>query len=129
MSKTEAFDLSNLDLDTKAEQGAIYVPHHPADSSKKLPMQLFLVGHDSKTYKAAAKRMSASVRSLKEDDDQGREEAACQLLADCTKGWKGVVEGGEEVTFSKEAAKDLYMKYTWLYEQVNRAIVDRSRFF
>lgn len=127
--KQTGFDLANFNLDKKAEDGAIYVPHHPANRNEKLPMKLFLVGHDSKTYKNAVKRMNETTRNLKPEDEEARDEAACVLLADCTKGWEGVVKNGEEIKFTREAAKELYAENSWLFEQVNLAITDRSRFF
>lgn len=129
MEQAQGFDLSDFNLAEKAEKGSKYVPHHPANREQKLPMAVYLVGHDSKVYKNAVKRMQATVRGLKEDDTEAREEAACQLLADCTLGWEGVVENGQAIEFSNEAAKRIYMKFEWLFEQVNRAITDRSRFF
>lgn len=135
-------DLSNINLDEMAEEGAILELEHPvtgeklvADDENKTQMSLSLLGMDSKEYRnkskelqakrtmaLAKKRSSHGASFVMSDDD------ACSLLAACTTGFTLYLDG-EFVEFSKKAAKELYLKYTWMREQADEFIGDRANFF
>jgi predicted TPR repeat methyltransferase len=63
--------------------------------------------------------MSAAVDAVDEE--------ALELLAACTKGWRGIGEEAE-IAFSAKAAAALYRKYKWIYEQVDAAVHTRANF-
>lgn len=52
------------------------------------------------------------------------------LLVACTVGWSGLVKGGKEMAFSKDAARALYTdpKKQWLRGQVKKALDEAERF-
>jgi len=133
-------DLSNLDVSKKAEDGAILELDHPVtgdpliDEESGEAISIILLGTDSKTYRDKQreyqrKRLSKMTKKRgKEMDLTMSDEDACDLLATCTVGWEHMVENGEELEFSKEAAYKLYMKYNWIREQVDMFIADRENF-
>ena len=133
-------DLSNLDVSKKAEDGAILELEHPVTGDPLInedsgeAVSIIVLGTDSKTYREKQreyqrKRLSKMTKKRgKEMDLTMSDEDACDLLATCTIGWEHMVENGEELEFSKEAAYKLYMKYHWIREQVDVFIADRENF-
>ena len=130
-------DLSTINVTQSAELGAEMELEHPVtgevikdDSSK--PVTFTLMGMDSAAYRnkqrdIQSRRMSKMMKGkgspMLSDVD------ACELLADCTKSWSGVVLEGKPVKFSTKAAFDLYMEHHWIREQVDTFIADRANFF
>ena len=59
------------------------------------------------------------------------ENDVANALAARTLGWSGIVMGGEDVTFSREMAVQIYLDpdFSWIRNQVDAALKDTSRFF
>ena len=123
------FDLTKLDTAKVAEEGAELRVAHPT-TGEDLGITITLIGTDSKTFRDISKsRATASLKKKTREIDLDQNESdAVDLLAKCTKGWSGITENGKEVVFSYENAVQIYTKYLWLREQIDRFMADRSNF-
>ena len=123
------FDLATLDTAKVAEEGVELRVVHPT-TSEDLGISITLIGTDSKTFRDISKsRATASLKKKTREIDLDQNESdAVDLLAKCTKGWSGITENGKEVAFSYDNAVQLYTKYLWLREQIDRFMADRSNF-
>ena len=124
-----SFDLAKLDTAKVAEEGAELRVAHPT-TGEDLGIVITLIGTDSKTFRDISKsRATASLKKKTREIDLDQNESdAVELLAKCTKGWTGITENGKEVAFSYDNAVQLYTKYLWLREQIDRFMADRSNF-
>ena len=124
-----SFDLAKLDTAKVAEEGAELRVAHPT-TGEDLGITITLIGTDSKTFRDISKsRATASLKKKTREIDLDQNESdAVDLLAKCTKGWTGITENGKEVAFSYDNAVQLYTKYLWLREQIDRFMADRSNF-
>ena len=123
------FDLAKLDTAKVAEEGAELRVAHPT-TGEDLGITITLIGTDSKTFRDISKsRAAASLKKKTREIDLDQNESdAVELLAKCTKGWSGITENGKEVVFNYDNAVQLYTKYLWLREQIDRFMADRSNF-
>lgn len=125
-------DLNDINLTEAAEIGAELILEHPV-TGEPLDIVIHLAGTDSSAYRMKQKEITgkriAKMARGKKPDFAASDSEACELLAACTLGWDGILEGGEEVKFSKESAKNLYMEHNWIREQVDLFIGDRANFF
>ena len=123
------FDLAKLDTAKVAEEGAELRVAHPT-TGEDLGITITLIGTDSKTFRDISKsRATASLKKKsREIDLDQNEQDSIELLARCTKGWSGITENGKEIAFSYDNAVQLYTKYLWLREQIDRFMADRSNF-
>ena len=123
------FDLAKLDTAKVAEEGAELRVAHPT-TGEDLGITITLIGTDSKTFRDISKsRATASLKKKTREIDLDQNESdAVELLAKCTKGWTGITENGKEVAFSYDNAVQIYTKYLWLREQIDRFMADRSNF-
>ena len=128
-------DLSKLDMKEAASRGALMVLRHPASGEELRAddgsdMCIELLGMDSPEYRqlirAAASRNVS--RGRKRPSPELLEQEAITLLAGVTKGWSGIVVDGENLSFSQEAAKQLYTDYAWIREQVDEFVGERGNF-
>lgn len=134
-------DLAKINLEKFSEQGVDMELEHPVSGdilmqekpNEKKPITIKVLGIDSKAYRNKQlefqrKRIAKMTRNRKNNDIVMSDEDACELLAECTVGWEGIVENGKPIEFSKEAAASLYMNYRWIREQVDQSIGDRANF-
>ena len=123
------FDLATLDTSKVAEEGAELLVSHPT-TGEDLGITITLIGTDSKTFRDISKsRATASLKKKTREIDLDQNESdAVELLAKCTKGWSGITENGKDIPFGHENAVELYTKYLWLREQIDRFMADRSNF-
>ena len=123
------FDLAKLDTAKVAEEGAELRVAHPT-TGEDLGITITLIGTDPKTFRDISKsRATASLKKKTREIDLDQNESdSVELLAKCTKGWTGITENGKEIVFSFENAVQLYTKYLWLREQIDRFMADRSNF-
>ena len=127
--------LYKLDMREAASRGALMVLRHPASGEELTTddggqIYIELLGMDSPEYRqlirAAATRNVS--RGRKRPSPELLEQEGITLLAGVTKGWGGVVVGGEVIAFSPEAAKRLYTDYAWIREQVDEFVGERGNF-
>ena len=123
------FDLATLDTSKVAEEGAELLVSHPT-TGEDLGIKITLIGTDSKTFRDISKsRATASLKKKSREIDLDQNESdAVELLAKCTKGWSGITENGKDIPFTHDNAVQLYTKYLWLREQIDRFMADRSNF-
>ena len=127
-------DLSSFDVSEAASRGATLILRNPAtgedlfaDDGK--PITITLLGSDSSEYR---KRIRATanqrINSRKKRTVEQIEQESIEMLAAVTQGWCGIVVDGEEVAFSQDEAKKLYRRFSWITEQVDEFVSDRSNF-
>ena len=123
------FDLATLDTAKVAEEGAELLVSHPT-TGEDLGIKIVLIGTDSKTFRDISKIRAtmALKKKTREIDLDQNEQDSIELLARCTKGWFGITENGKDIPFNHENAVELYTKYLWLREQIDRFMADRSNF-
>ena len=123
------FDLAKLDTAKVAEEGAELRVAHPT-TGEDLGIKIVLIGTDSKTFRDISKIRAtmALKKKTREIDLDQNEQDSIELLARCTKGWSGITENGKDIPFNHENAVELYTKYLWLREQIDRFMADRSNF-
>jgi hypothetical protein len=133
-------DLSNINLEKNAEQGADMELVHPVTGDVMIqdngkPITIKVLGTDSKAYRNGQreyqrKRIAKMAKSRNKSVDYTvSDEDAAILLAECTAGWDGIIVDGKKLEFSKDAAEELYLKFNWIREQVDGFIGDRANFF
>ena len=89
-----------------------------------------LLSADTNSYKSEFSKLMKIAREAKgEQTAREAEEKACAMLAKITTGCN-MIFNGKPFKFSTDAMKDLYFdpKYTWIREQVEKFIRDRSNF-
>lgn len=93
-------------------------PEHPKRKSIRFSLQ-------RRVRAQIAKSGRAPMRDPEEDDAEN-----IRLLAECTLGWYGIMDGGKEIPFSQEAAEELYGRpeMGWLREQLVAALDERENF-
>lgn len=135
-------DLSEINLDEKAEQGAVMHLEHPVtgeklfvDEEKKTPMSITLLGMDSSAYRNKQKQINSDrmMNAAKRRSSKGvnfvmSDEQAIDLLASCATDMT-ILEGGELLVFSKSSVTDLFTRHTWMREQADEFIGDRANLF
>ena len=126
-------DLSLLDSVAVANQGEVLTLLHPA-TNEELDTTITLMGSDSDEYRnTIKKRFEAAQRQAKNKRNQDvdlddAEQKSQELLAKMTLGWENLEMGGKSVKFTVEAAKEIYSKFPWIREQVEKFVSDRSNF-
>lgn len=126
-------DLSLLDSVAVANQGETLTLLHPA-TNEELDITITLMGSDSDEYRnTIKKRFEAAQRQAKnkrnqEVDLDDAEQKSQELLAKMTLGWENLQMDGKSLKFTFEAAKEIYSKFPWIREQVEKFVSDRSNF-
>lgn len=133
-------DLSKINVEKFAELGAEMEVVDPYTNEvmvqdNKLPVTIKLIGSDSKAFRNKnrdfqRRRIAKMVKNrAKTIDYTISDEDACELLAECTIGWSGIIFEGKPLEFSKENAEILYLSLIAVREQVDLFIGDRANFF
>ena len=135
-----ALDLVKNDLSAKAEVGYEFELKLP-DSDESTDAFITVRGAESKSVKAyqrlkfkeyqsranlAKKRNKASEQD--EFSIEEAEELAVEAAVGRIKDWKGIVEAGKEVPFTKENAERILTEHSWIREQVMEASNDLINF-
>ena len=133
-----SFDLSKFDTATLADKGAAINLVSPLgdvlEGTDNKPIQFFILGQDSKKFKAdiaearkqAQSNVKKRVKSVEEEEAE-----AIERIAGYTVGWTDNFKlDGKDFPFTKDNAIKLYsdMRFQWIYEQINRAIMNRATF-
>lgn len=129
-------DLSAFDA-KHADNGADMVLENPSTGEafehKGKPITIRLAGTDSKVYRKKAKEINdkrlVGMMKNRNKAPSMSEREQCELLASCTLGWYGVGNADGDITFSYDAAVDLYEQFPWIKDQVDAFIGDRANFF
>jgi len=124
-------DLSQLDVQAAAENGANLEVRHPATGIVIPGMTITVLGTDSKTYRNAIKarlRQRVNQRKKNDFDPEKAEKEAVELLADLTVDWDGISLDGQVLKCNRENCITVYSRFAWIREQVDEFIGDRANF-
>ena len=116
----------NYDVISAAEAGFTYVLKDFDGIDQDASVDV--VGIGSRIHKQAMKKIEDqetifAKRGKKMPTEQS-DELYIEMLAKCTKGWKGIEEDGKAVEFSQDNAIRMYTDYPFLRQQVLEAIHD-----
>lgn len=108
---------------------------HPGTGAP-LGITIRILGQDSTVYRRVSseqqdKRLAQLMKrgTAKPLTAEQAESDTIERLATCTTGWTGLEKDGTSLPYSLDNARDLYRTHAWIREQLDEAIVDRSRFF
>ena len=122
-------DIRRFDSVTNAEAGMRLTLTDPV-TKKDLGAGLILFGADSSVHKQARKEIDARNRMLgRALTNEELADQTAELLARCTKGWWGLEDGGKEMAFSQDKAKEIYLAYPEIAERTATFIFTRANFF
>ncbi len=124
------FDLAKLDTTNLAEKGSALELRHPV-TMEKLGATILLAGADSHIYrnaqqKIAERRLAGGKPGTPNLDGMLAE--GIDLLATCTLGWENIIVEGESINFTRDEVVELYTRFIWIKEQVDRFIHDRANY-
>jgi len=125
-------DISKLDMTEHANRGAQLQVLHPVNKTPIEGMIITLLGTDSTLYRqrfAAWRQKFINTNNVPGINDA--EEQAMECRAACTVNWKGMERDGKPYECTPQNVRELYSNpgYSWLVEQVDAFIQDRSNFF
>tara|TARA_Y100000296_G_scaffold84935_2_gene119609 strand:- start:948 stop:1376 length:429 start_codon:yes stop_codon:yes gene_type:complete len=137
-------DLSELDVQAAAENGAAMQLMHPATGEPLehdgKPITITLMGADSAAFRRSVALAMAKQSKARDVDlskatgeeimatfDKGERAAVEHLLA-VTIGWDNIVWEGEVLPFSRENAAMVYSRHRWIRDQANKFIGDRTNY-
>lgn len=133
-----SFDLSKFDTATLANNGAPVPLVSPLGDvvigADGKPVTFFIYGQDSKKFRDAIneiRRRNLSNKKAKVKTPDEEDSEAIERLADLTAGWSNNFDlDGQQFGYSRENAIKLYSdsRFQWLYEQINRAVMNRANF-
>jgi hypothetical protein len=123
------FDLADFDLGALAEAGAPLTLCHPK-TKEALPVRIWLQGEDAASYRALLRQqldrhLADPKAELKAAD---LEERLIERLAALTVRWDNMIEDGEALPCTTEAARQIYQHHLWIREQVSRFVEERANF-
>lgn len=128
------FDLENVST-SLSDEGVEMEVINPKNGTKT-GWFIKLAGVDSEAFRRAQKAVFDEFMAkhrhtpdISPDPEEGRERSAT-ILAAVTLGWRGAERNGEELKFSPEAVRDLYLdrRYAWLVKQVDAFVGARVNF-
>lgn len=131
--KKEGFDLLSVRTVDKSNEGVEMEILHP---SERTGMGMFLIvhGEDSDNYKRSLGKVAA--RKEKQQRQTGKirinhediEFGMLQTALECVSNWRGVVEDGKKLEFTRPNLKRILTEYWWITEQVTQYVNDRANF-
>ena len=111
-------ELFTADIHEKGAEMQVMDPY-----GTPLDMYITLAGIDSKTSRDAIARTKRAI--VKGED---REQAEAEGVAGFTLGWRGFMHDGQEWTFTKERAVQLYTQAPYIREQADIFATNRANF-
>lgn len=126
-------DISSLSTKTANEEGVGVVITDPLTgddltNDANLPMTIYVVGRDSREYKAFQAEVGSRYRGDKTPSFSAAKKLALELVVRCTKAFENLQLAGSVVEFSPENAKRLYQNYPIIRDQIDEFINERSNF-
>lgn len=116
-------DITELYTKEAHETGAEMQVHN--DKGEPLEMWITLAGMDSSQWRKA---FNSNRLKLIGGDEDANIDAYVDMYADVSIGWRGFMSEGEELKFSKEKIKQLYVNAPYLLNQIDKFITDRGNF-
>lgn len=129
-------DLSKLNLNELANKGSVMELLHPTngevltDEKGKEPKPFYfrLLGSDSDVYRKSLQRQLEAANKKKkgggldlEDAERKLAERCAKCVVDCY-----LIEDGKPVESTYEEMVRVFIKYSWIREQVDKHITDRA---
>lgn len=117
-----------------ADNIAQFSPSDPDTEVVQKDVVFDLVGCDSSVYKSCRRRSTNKVlakaqkNAKKVATAESIEDERVDRIAQCIKGWRGVMDDGQDVPYSYDAAVKLLTEGSWLKEQIEEFIEERSNF-
>lgn len=126
---SNTFDIAALDLNSRAEKGAVLNLRHPG-SYAELGVKIWLQGVDAPSYRTVVRRqIDEQIAHSKADLTAAEMEARhIERLIAITLKWENVSYQGTDLQFSQDNVARLYREQLWIREQVTRFVEDRSNF-
>jgi len=125
-------DISKLNLTEHANRGAELQILHPVNKTPLDGMTITLRGADSTLYRQRlAEWRRKFLNTNKVPGVSDAEEQAMECRVACTVKWKGMELNGKPYECTPENVRELYSNpgYSWIVEQVDAFIQERSNFF
>jgi hypothetical protein len=130
-------DLTKLDTRRASDEGArlhlVWEGRPLMDGDQ--PVTITVLGQDSKIYerehhRITGQRIGSRRRALNGSPEvsEKAEQEAIDLLAACTVSWENIALNGSPLECTWQNARDLYMQFKWIREQVDAFIHDRSEY-
>lgn len=121
-------DLQNFDLASKADEG-IWVTIRNPITGEDTDAKIKLAGKDSQLFRKLV--FQALDKRARKNTVTTAEEAAddtLRVVAKCVLAWEGISEGGQPLKLDAngDVARQLFRKYTWLFEQVQEGMAARA---
>ena len=128
----DKFDLNSFDTVSACNAGAEIELKDPWTGASTGAF-ITIMGEDSEVFKNAFYKIRNRRNMEKAQAERQRqaapiltaeqeEEDNIELLAACTKGWRGIARDGVEIPFSQEAAAQFYRQFPKFKQQANAAI-------
>ena len=124
-------DLSSFDaLSETQEKGVEVELRHPATGAV-LGAFITMAGPDSDRQRTARRwlvdRRSERGLTGRMSENEIEQETA-EMLARMVVGWREIIIGGERISFSLDAAVDLFLRFPWIREQCDSFAGKRANF-
>lgn len=130
-----SFDLGNMVPADESVGEFLHLLHpgtgEPIYDETGEPVGINLLGKDSKEYRSSQRAISNRRLNRKGNaaiTAERIEAEANEVLAKCTKSWKGIVLNGESLECNFNNAKNLYATVPWVKEQVDEFVAERANF-
>lgn len=138
-------DISKLDVIGASNNGVDIKILNPLDN-EPMGLEITVVGSMSTNYQDDLSILFAEIEDYKEENklpenptkkqlaqnkilvDKFDAEITAKFLAKYTKGWKGLIENGKEISFSIDEAERIYKQYPIIRTQVQRGMMDIANF-
>lgn len=138
-------DISKLDVIGASNNGVDIKILNPLDN-EPMGLEITVVGAMSTNYQDDLSILFAEIEDYKEENklpenptkkqlaknkiliDKFDAEITAKFLAKYTKGWKGLIENGKEISFSIDEAERIYKNYPIIRTQVQRGMMDIANF-
>ena len=113
-------DITQLKTKALHDQGSEMRVKGP--DGKETDVYITLIGMDSDAWVEIMREIE--LLALKKEDDL----PLCEIMAKCSKGWRGLTNNGEEIPFTYESAVDLYRNAPYIAKQADLHVANRRNF-
>lgn len=124
-------DIKELMTAEAHEEGAECNIKHP-NTGKPTDIFITVMGPDSKEFRAQQSKLNRMyVNASRDGVDVDPDYVAVltrKMIASITTGWRGVTDGDIDVPFSKDKCEELYAGSPFVFDQVDRFIVNYANF-
>lgn len=126
-------DLAQLDLTKSSNEGAWITLRHPA-TGEDLSAKIKVIGKDStkfqqlnEEYRRKTLEEMKSNKTMQHRLEEAQKNSD-NILVECTVDWQDVMLEGELLPFTPKNVAMVYERFSWIKEQIDVAIADRSNF-